>query len=94
MDTDIFIAHVETDDIYEDIAKDVEKKFDTANYELERPLPKPKNKKVIGIMKDEFGGKILKEFVGLRAKIYSYLTDDNDESKKEKVQEMCNKKKV
>ena len=68
MDTNIFIVHVKTDDIYEDIAEDVEKKFDTSNFEINKPLPKGKNKKVIGLMKDELGGQIMKEFVGVRAK--------------------------
>ena len=56
MDTDSFIVHVKTDDIYKDIAVDVETKFDTSNFEIDRPLPKGKNKKVIGLMKDELGG--------------------------------------
>ena len=73
-------------DIYKDIAEDVETRFDTSNYELDRPLPKGKNKKVIGLMKDELGGQIMKEFVGLRAKTYSYLNDNNDEDKKQKAQ--------
>ena len=40
-----------------DITKNVEKRFDTSNYELERPMSKGKNKKVIGLMKDDLGGK-------------------------------------
>ena len=64
MDTDSFIAHVKTDDIYKDIEEDVEKRFDTSNFEIDRPLPVGKNKKVVGLMKDELGGKIMKKFVG------------------------------
>ena len=45
MDTDSFIVHVKTDDIYNDIAEDVEKRFDTSNFEIDRPLPKGKKKK-------------------------------------------------
>ena len=52
-------------------------KLDTSNYELEKPLPKLKNKKVIGSMKDELGGKNIIKCAGLRAKIYSYLIDDD-----------------
>ena len=52
MDTDSSIAYTKTDDIYEDIAKDVEIRFDTSNNKLDRPLPKLKSKKVIGLMKD------------------------------------------
>ena len=55
MDTDSFIVHVKTDDIYKDIAVDVEKRFDTSNFEKDRLLPKGKNKKVIGLMKGELG---------------------------------------
>ena len=65
MDTDSFVVHVKTDDIYKDIAEDVETRFDTSNLELDRPLLKGKNKKVIGLMKDELGGQVMKEFVGL-----------------------------
>ena len=60
MDTDSFIVHAKTDDIYKDITGDVETRFDTSNYELDRSLPKGKNKKEIGLMKDELGGQILK----------------------------------
>ena len=63
MDTDSFIFQVETEDVYKVVAKDVEKRFDTSNYELERPLPKGKNKKVIGLIKDKLAEKIMKEFV-------------------------------
>ena len=57
MDTDSFIINVKTEDFYEDIADDVEKRFDTSNYEVNRPLPKGKRKKVIGLMKDKLGRK-------------------------------------
>ena len=63
MDTDSFIIHVETKDIYKDIAEDVEKRFDTSNFEIDRPLPIRKNKKVIGLMKDESGGQFMKKFM-------------------------------
>ena len=59
MDTDSFIIYIKTEDFYKDIADDVECKFDTSNYEIDRPLPAGKNKKVIGLMKDESGGKII-----------------------------------
>ena len=53
MDTDSFIMNIKTNDFYKDISNDVENKFDTSNYEVNRPLPTGKNKKVIGLMKDE-----------------------------------------
>ena len=73
MDADIFIVPVKTDNIYKDIAEDIEISFDTSSYELDRPLPKGKNKKVIELMKDELCGKIMTKFVGLGA---CYLIDD------------------
>ena len=82
MHTDSFLFHVKTNDIYKDVAEDVETRFDTSNFEIDRPLPKGKNKKVIGLIKDESGGQIMKEFVGLRAKRYSCLKDNNDEKGK------------
>ena len=60
MDTNSFIVHIKTEDIYKDIAEDVETRFDTLNFQLDRPLPTGKNKKVIGLMKDELGGQIIK----------------------------------
>ena len=63
-------------DICKDIAEYVETIFDTSNYELDRPLPKIKNKKVIRLIKDELGGKIVTKFVGLKAKTFSYLVDN------------------
>ena len=68
MDTDSFIMNIKTNDFYEDIANDVENRFDNSNYEVNRPLLMGKNKKVIGLMKDELGGKIITEFVILRPK--------------------------
>ena len=82
--TDSFVMNIKTEDFYKDIANDVEKRFDMSNHEVNRPLPTGKNKKVIGLMKDELGGKIITEFVTLRPKTYSYLTDDCKEDKKAK----------
>ena len=85
-DNDSFIIHIITEDFYKDIADNVEKWLDTSNYNEndKRPLEIGKNKKVIGLFKDELGGKIMKEFCGLRAKTYAYLMDDDSEKKKAK----------
>ena len=77
------------DDIYKDISQDVETRFHTWNHELERPLPKGKNKEVIGLMKDELGRKIMTKVVGLGAKTYSYLVDDGSENEKAKGAKKC-----
>ena len=93
MDTDSFIVSIKTEDFYKDITNDVEKRFDTSNYEVDRPLPTGKNKKVIGLMKDELGGRVITEFVALRPKTHSYLTDDYKEDKKAKgTKKTCDKK--
>ena len=63
--------------------------FDTSTYELDRALPKAKNEKVIGLMNDELGGKIMTKFVRLRAKTYNYLNDDGSEDKKAKDTTKC-----
>ena len=89
IDTDSFIMNIKTEEFYKDIANDVEKRFDTSNYECDRPLPTGKNKKVIGLMKDELGGRIITEFVALRPKTYSYLTNDCKEDKKAKGTKKC-----
>ena len=62
MDTDSFIVYMKTEHIYSEIAEDIKTRFNTSNYELDRQLPKEKNKKVIGLMKDELSWKIMKEF--------------------------------
>ena len=89
MDTDSFIMNIKTNDFYKDISYDVDKRFDTSNYKVNRPLPTGKNKKVIGLMKNELGCKIITEFVTLRPKTYSYLTDDGKENKKAKGTKKC-----
>ena len=83
-DTDSFIIHIVSEDFFEDISNDVEGWYDTSNYNEndKKPLQIGKNKKVIGLFKDELGGRIMKEFCALRAKTYLYLMDDNSEIKK------------
>ena len=83
------------DDIYKDIAENVETGFDTSNYELDRPLPKGKNKKVTGLMKNKLGQKTMVKFVWLRTKTYSYLIDDGNGDKKSRRQKKrCHIKKT
>ena len=55
-------------------------------------MPKEKSKKVIGLTKDEFGGKIIKETFGLGAKTYSFLINDASEDKKAKYTKKCETK--
>ena len=84
MGTDSLIYNIKTEDFYADIVDDVKKMFDTSGYNKKdaRPLPIRKNKKVIGLMKDELGGKIMTEFVALRPKLYSYKKLDGEGDKK------------
>ena len=78
MDTDSFVYEIEAEDFYRYIAKDVEKSFDISGYSKDdnRPLPIGENKKEIGLMKDELGGKIMTEFIALRVKMYAYRKID------------------
>ena len=96
MDTDSLVYDIKTEDFYADIANDVETKFDTSGYSKEdtRPLPIGKNRKVIGLMKDELGGKIMTEFVALRPKLYAYRKLDGAEDKKCKGIKKCVVKKT
>ena len=64
-------------------AKSLEK-FQLSNHNVDRPFPTRKNKKVIGLMKDELGGRIMTELVALIPKTYSYLMDDGNNDKKAK----------
>ena len=93
-DTDSFIIHIMTEDFFEDISNDIEIWYDTSNCDEndERLLPIDKNKKVIGLFKDELGGKIIKELWALRAKTYSYLMDDRCEAKKAEGTKKCIKR--
>ena len=90
-DTDSLVIHTKTEDFYKDIGSDVEKWFDTSNYNKkdDRPLPIGKNKKVIGMFKDELGSKIMTEFCALRAKAYAYKLDDDTDMKKAKGTKKC-----
>ena len=84
-DTDSLCYEMETDDFFQDISADVKEKFDTSNFPKIHPsnIPTGINKKVIGMMKDEAGGKIIEEFVGLRSKLYSVrMYEDKKEEKK------------
>ena len=88
--------HIKTEDFYNDITggkmlKDVERWFHTSNYDEkdERPLPIGKNKKVIGMFKDELGGTIMTEFCAFREKAYAYKLDDDSEMKKAKGTKKC-----
>ena len=93
MDTDSFA--IKTEHFYKDIANDVKKCFETSNYSNDdnRPLPIGWNEKIISLFKDELGGRIMKELIGLRAKTYAYLMNDDNEHKKGKAtKNKCNKK--
>ena len=85
-DTDSFILHIITKDFFAVISDDVERWFDTSNYDENDkiPLPISKNKKLIGLFKYELGGKIINEFCALRAKRYVYLMGNDSEVKKSK----------
>ena len=95
MDTDSLIYSIKIEDFYADISPDIESRFDTSGYPNDgsRPLPVGKNKKVIGLMKDKLGGEIMKEFVSLRPKMYSYRVG-NSEPKKCKGIKKCVVKKT
>ena len=83
-DTDSLAYEIETEDFYKDISGDVRTNFDTSDIPKDHPsgIESGVNKKVIGMFKDECGGKIMHEFVGLRAKLYSYKMYEGDEAKK------------
>ena len=86
MDTDSLVYDLKTEDFYKDIAVDVETRFDTSGYE--------KNKKVIGLMKDELGGKIMKEFISLKSKMYSYRVEESEPKKCKGIKKCVVKKTI
>ena len=83
-DTDSFLYEIQTENFYKDISGDVKNRFDTSDYPEGHPsgIPTGINKKVLGMFKDEAAGKNIKEFVGLRAKLYSYKMEEGKENKK------------
>ena len=83
-DTDSLMYEIETEDFYKDISGDVKDRFDTSDYPENHPsgIPTGINKKVLGMFKDEAAGKRIKEFVGLRAKLYSFIMEDGKENKR------------
>ena len=83
-DTDSLMYEIETEDFYKDISEDVKDRFDTSDYPVNHPsgIPTGCNKKVLGMFKDEAAGKCIEEFVGLRAKLYSFKMCEGKESKK------------
>jgi hypothetical protein len=83
-DTDSLAYEVQAKDFYKDISIDVRAKFDTSNFPKDHTsgIEVGHNKKVVGMFKDEAGGEIIEEFVGLRAKLYSYKMLDGKEEKK------------
>ena len=85
-DTDSFLMHIKTDYFYKDISADVDKWFNTSNFNKSdnRPLEIGKNKHVLGKFKDEIGGKIMTKFIALRAKTYSFLIDEYTDEDYEK----------
>ena len=96
MDTDSLIYDIETEDFYKDIADDVKNRSDTSGYrnDRSRPLPVGKNKKVIGLMKNELGGEIMSEFVALRPKMYAYKVGSKELKKCKGVKKCVVKKDI
>ncbi|KAJ8979951.1 hypothetical protein NQ317_001536 [Molorchus minor] len=85
MDTDSFIYTIQTEDFYNDIKNDIVTHFDTSDYNPDNPYGLPLvNKKVVGLMKDENNGSIIKEFIGLRPKMYSIDVINKNQIKKAK----------
>ena len=83
-DTDSLMYEIQTEDFYKDINGDVKDRFDTSDYSSDHPsgILSGFNKKVLGMFKDEANGDIIDEFIGLRAKLYSYKMFEGEESKK------------
>ena len=84
IDTDSLAYEIRTKDFYKDIDDDIEKRFDTSDYPTNHSsgIKTGLNSKVLGMFKDDDDGKQIVEFVGLRAKLYSYKMLNGSEDKK------------
>ena len=78
-DTDSLVYEIKSEDVYEEFFKHKDL-FDFSNYPKDSKLFDPTNKNVIEKMKDEFGGVIVDEFVGLKSKKHSMKKIDGKES--------------
>ena len=92
-DTDSLMYEIETEDFYKDISSDVHTTFDTSNYPPNHPsgIETGVNKKVIGMFKDEAGGRIITKFVGLRAKNYAFILDEKEQKKCKEIKKCVTK---
>lgn len=89
-DTDSLIYHIETHDFYEDLKEHFMNYFDTSNFSPSNIYNIPlANKKVPGLFKDELGGKIIHEFVGLRSKLYCVKTDESEIKRAKGIKRCC-----
>ena len=79
-DTDSLTYEIETQDVFKDFWIDRDK-FDNSDYPEDSKFYDKTNKKVIGKFKDEAAGLVIKEFIGLRSKMYSYTKDNNANNK-------------
>ena len=93
-DTDSLMYEIQTEDFYKDVSVDVKHRFDTSNYCTNHPsgILSKLNKRVIGMFKNEVGGDFIDEFVGLRAKLYSYKIIENEKCKDKKCENVRIKK--
>ena len=93
MDSNSLVYNIKTDNFYEDIAGDVEARFDTSGYSHSHLLPMEVNKEVIGCMKDKLGGRVMTKFVAFRPKLYAYKTLSGTGDKKCRGVKKCVMKK-
>jgi len=82
-DTDSFVIHIETDDLYEDL-KQISDYMDFSDYPKDHPNYDTTNKKVLGKFKDDMHGNIIAEFIALKPKMYAFKVEDGKEQKKQK----------
>ena len=78
-DTDSFITHIETDDVFKDF-REIGEHIDFSDYPTDHPNHNTENKKKLGKFKDEVNGKIISEHIGLRSKMYAMNVPDDEKT--------------